>query len=158
MQAIRLGRAAGAVITVDLASSAPLLALGRRPALALIREAAPDLLFATRDEAKALLGPKYDDRLLDLAPIAVVKRGRKGASIHVRTDHKPLRFDVATTPIRATDTTGAGDAFDAGFLLGWLGARRRGVAPAAALQRGAIAGNRAALRQLRQPRPELSLG
>jgi sugar/nucleoside kinase (ribokinase family) len=158
MQAIRLGRAAGALITVDLASSAPLLAIGRRPALALIREAAPDLLFATRDEAKALLGPKYDDRLLDLAPIAVVKRGRKGASIHVRTDHKPLRFDVATTPIRATDTTGAGDAFDAGFLLGWLGARRRGVAPAAALQRGAIAGNRAALRQLRQPSPELSLG
>ena len=158
MEAIRLGRAAGALITVDLASSAPLLALGRRRSTAVITAAAPDLLFATRDEAKALLGTKYEERLLELAPIAVVKRGRKGASVHVRTDGKPLRFDVATTPFHAADTTGAGDAFDAGFLLAWLDARRRGVAPAAALQRGAIAGNRAALRQLSQPRPELSLG
>jgi sugar/nucleoside kinase (ribokinase family) len=158
MAAIRLGRAIGALITVDLASSAPLLALGRRRSIALIRDAAPDLLFATRDEAKSLLGPKYEERLLELAPIAVVKRGRKGASIHIRADGKPLRFDVATTPIQATDTTGAGDAFDAGFLLAWLDARRRGIAPAAALQRGAVSGNRAALRQLSQPRAELNLG
>jgi sugar/nucleoside kinase (ribokinase family) len=158
MEAIRLARAAGALVTVDLASSAPLLAFGRRRSTALIREVAPDLLFTTRDEAKALLGPKYEERLLELAPIAVVKRGRKGASIHVRADSKPLRLDVATTPIAATDTTGAGDAFDAGFLLAWLAARHRGVAPAVALRRGAVAGNRAALRQLLQPRSELSLG
>ena len=67
-------------------------------------------------------------------------------------------MDVATTPIVATDTTGAGDAFDAGFLVGWLDGRRRGLSPAAALRRGAVAGNRAALRQLSHPRSELSLG
>ena len=158
MEAIRLGRAAGALITVDLASTAPLLALGRRHGIALIRDARPDLLFANRDEAKSLMGHKYEERLLDLAPVAVVKRGRKGASIHVRTDRAPLRLDIATTPIKAADTTGAGDAFDAGFLVGWLDARRRGLAPAEALRRGAVAGNRAALRQLSHPRRELSLG
>ena len=56
MASIRLAREAGALVTVDLASTAPLLALGRRAGIAVIRAAAPDLLFATRDEAKALLG------------------------------------------------------------------------------------------------------
>jgi sugar/nucleoside kinase (ribokinase family) len=157
-EAIRIARETGALVTVDLASTAPLLALGRRSGIGVIRAAAPDLLFATRDEAKALLGHDYEAGLLELAPIAVVKRGRKGASIHIRADRKPLRLDVATTPIVATDTTGAGDAFDAGFLVGWLDGRRRGLAPAAALRRGAVSGNRAALRQLAYPKPELNLG
>jgi ribokinase len=156
--AIALGRAQGALVTVDLASSAPLLAIGRKAAISLLGDVAPDLLFATRDEAKALLGPKYEERLLELASVAVVKRGRKGASIYVRADRRPLHLDVATTPIAAGDTTGAGDAFDAGFLVGWLDARLRGLAPAVALRRGAVTGNRAALRQLQQPRPELSFG
>jgi sugar/nucleoside kinase (ribokinase family) len=69
-----------------------------------------------------------------------------------------LRLEVATMPIAAADTTGAGDAFDAGFLAAWLAARRRGSAPAAALRRGAVAGNRAALRHLSNPPGELALG
>ena len=157
-EAIRLAREAGALVTVDLASTAPLLALGRKAGAAVIREAAPDLLFATRDEARALLGHGYEAALLELSPIAIVKRGRKGASIHIRADRKPLRLDIATTPIAASDTTGAGDAFDAGFLVGWLDGRRRGLTPIACLRRGAVAGNRAALRQLSQPKAELSLG
>jgi ribokinase len=158
MAATRMARAAGALVTVDLSSSAPLLARGRRAALRLIEEAAPDLLFATRDEAKALVGPKHDDQLLDLAPIAVVKRGRKGATILLRDGAGRLRFEVATTPVKAGDTTGAGDAFDAGFLAGWLEARRRGVDPAAALQDGALLGNRTALRQISAKPAELAIG
>jgi sugar/nucleoside kinase (ribokinase family) len=161
MAATGLARDAGALVTVDLASAAPLLALGRRAAVALIGDARPDLLFATRDEARALLGSKHEERLLELAPIVVVKRGRKGATIHVRPDlaaaRGNLRFEVATTAIRSTDTTGAGDAFDAGFLFGWLEARRRGLASSAALQRGAVVGNRTALRHLAAPPGELSL-
>lgn len=156
MVAIRLAREAGSLVTVDLASSGPLLAHGRRAALALIREAAPDLLFATRDEAKALMGAKREDGLLALAPIVVVKRGRKGATILVRDGADGLRFEVATTPLKAADTTGAGDAFDAGFLSAWMQARRRGLAPAAALQRGAVAGNRLALRHLSNPPGEIT--
>jgi sugar/nucleoside kinase (ribokinase family) len=158
MEAARLAHAAGALVTVDLSSSAPLLASGRRAALRLVADAAPDLLFATRDEAKALMGHKDELRLAELAPIAVVKRGRKGATILVRQGDQTLRFEVATTQVKAHDTTGAGDAFDAGFLAGWLDARRRGLAPQAALQRGAVLGNRTALRQISSVPAELSLG
>ena len=156
MVAIRLAREAGSLVTVDLASSGPLLAHGRRAALALIREAAPDLLFATRDEAKALMGAKREDGLLALAPVVVVKRGRKGATILARDGADGLRFEVATTPLKAADTTGAGDAFDAGFLNAWMQARRRGLGPAAALQRGAVAGNRLAIRHLSNPPGEIT--
>jgi sugar/nucleoside kinase (ribokinase family) len=144
---------------VDLSSTAPLLAKGRRTALKLLEEARPDLVFATRDESRALIGSKRDDEgLIDVAPIAVVKRGRKGATVLVRDGKRVRRFEVATSPIRAADTTGAGDAFSAGFLHGWLDARRRGAAPTAALQRGAVAGNRAALRHLSTAPAELPLG
>lgn len=158
MVATHMAREAGALVTVDLSSSAPLLAGGRRAAMALIREANPDLLFATRDESKALMGPKREERLLELAPVAVVKRGRKGATILVRDGDDHLRFEVATTAIKAGDTTGAGDAFNAGFLVGWLAARRRGWTQRAALRRGALVGNRIALRHLARPPGELTLG
>jgi sugar/nucleoside kinase (ribokinase family) len=158
MAAAKLGHEAGALVTVDLSSSAPLLAHGRRAALRLIEDASPDLLFATRDEARALVGAKRDERLLDLAPAAVVKRGRKGATVLLREGRGRIQLEVATTPVRAPDTTGAGDAFDAGFLAGWLEARRKGLAEAAALQRGAVLGNRTALRQIAARPPELSIG
>lgn len=158
MAAAKLGHEAGALVSVDLSSSAPLLASGRRAALRLIGEAAPDLLFATRDEARALLGPKREERLLELAPAAVVKRGRKGATVLLRAGGDHVRLEVATTPVKAEDTTGAGDAFDAGFLAGWLEARRKGLAEAASLQRGAVLGNRTALRQIMTRPAELSIG
>ena len=157
LAAIDLARAAGARVTIDLASAVPLLAQGRDAALELLHRAAPDLLFATADEARALLG-RREREILDLAPIAVIKRGREGATILVREGKDRLRFEVATTPIVPVDTTGAGDAFDAGFLAGWLAAIRRGVAPTAALQRGAVLGNKTALRHLSTPPAELVLG
>jgi sugar/nucleoside kinase (ribokinase family) len=158
MAATRMAREAGALVTLDLSSSEPLLQDGRRAAVALVREAAPDLLFATKDEARALLGAKDDERLLDLAPIAVVKRGKKGATILLRDGKAVLRFEVATSPLKNVDTTGAGDAFDAGFLAAWLEARQKGLPPSAALQRGAVGGNRCAHRHLSNPPGELVLG
>jgi sugar/nucleoside kinase (ribokinase family) len=158
LAAARLAHAAGLLVSVDLSSSGPLLARGRQAALSLILNAAPDLLFATRDETRALVGGKHEERLLELAPIAVVKRGRKGATVLARDGRATLRFEVATSAVNASDTTGAGDAFDAGFLSGWLDARHRGAPLATALQRGAVLGNRIALRRLATAPTELVLG
>ena len=159
--AAELGRAAGAAVSVDLASSGPLLAHGRAAAVELLASVTPDLLFATEAEASALLAGQGIERLLDLAPLAIVKRGAKGASVLVRasgTGDQGLRFDVATRPIPATDTTGAGDAFDAGFLVAWLSATRSERHRPTVLRRAVLAGHRAAARQLTRPPEELQLG
>lgn len=155
---IELAREAGAVVSVDLASIGPLLADGRRSARALIADVAPDLLFATGSEASALLGGRSVEELLEFAATAVVKRGSKGATVLARVGDGGTRFEVATEHIAAADTTGAGDAFDAGFLVGWFAARAAGGSLPASLQRAAVAGHRAATRQLSTPRPELPLG
>ncbi len=157
-RAIELARAADAAVSVDLASIGPLLASGRRAARSLIAGIAPDLLFATASEAEALVGSRRVDELLDYAPTAVVKRGAKGATVLTRLGSRPTRFEVATEHLEATDTTGAGDAFDAGFLVGWFAAREAGRSLPASLQRAALAGHRAAARQLSTRRPELPLG
>jgi sugar/nucleoside kinase (ribokinase family) len=157
-RSIELARAGGAVVSLDLASTGPLLAGGRPVALELVGAVQPDFLFTTAAEATALLGARALAALLDLAGTAVVKRGAKGATVLTRSEGGPLRFEVATTRLAAADTTGAGDAFDAGFLAGWHAARAAGHAPAAALHRGALGGHRAAARQISTPRPELSIG
>jgi sugar/nucleoside kinase (ribokinase family) len=157
-RAIELARGAGAIVSVDLASVAPLLAGGRRVANELIASAAPDILFATAAEMEALLAGAPAERLLDVAGIVVLKRGPKGARVLARSGSERLRFEVATAPIDAVDTTGAGDAFDAGFLVGWFAAKAAGRALPAALHRATLNGHRVAARQLSTPRPELTLG
>ena len=156
-RAIELAREAGAAVSIDLASIGPLLARGRRAARALLEEIAPDLLFATASEAEGLLGRYAVEGLLEVAPVAVVKRGSKGATVMARDRDANLRFEVATEHINATDSTGAGDAFDAGFLVAWFTARGAGRSLPASLQRAALAGHRAAARQLTSTRPELSI-
>jgi ribokinase len=157
LRAVELARAVGALISVDLASIGPLLADGRRAARTLLDQVAPDLVLATAAESEAFLGRRPVDGLLDLAPMAVIKRGAKGATVLARDGEGRLRFEVATEHLVARDTTGAGDAFDAGFLVGWFAARAAGRSVGASLQRAALAGHRAAARQLSTPRPELPL-
>jgi ribokinase len=171
-EAIRLARAAGAAISLDLASVGPLMADGREAALGLVRSVRPDVLLATATELAALLGSPVDGRLhagssesapASLAPLVVIKRGASGAAVHgFDGGGGPITFEVATKPIQATDSTGAGDAFDAGFLLGYLAERRSagptgGVPTAAGLRRAVMAGHRAAARQLTGPYAQLEL-
>ena len=156
-RAVQFAREANASVSVDLASIGPLLAGGRGEARDLIAGIAPDLLFATAAEAEALLGSRLGEGLLDFAPTAVIKRGSKGATVLTRQDPERLRFEVTTEHLAATDTTGAGDAFDAGFLVGWFAGRAAGRSSTVSLKRAAVAGHRAAARQLSSPRPELPL-
>jgi sugar/nucleoside kinase (ribokinase family) len=184
-EAIRLGRSAGALVSLDLASVGPLLADGRDAALALVRDVAPDLLFATAAELYGLLGTtsRTDARATDLAAIVVIKRGAAGVTVLVREmaggvagraapggsssggsalgaapGGSSLKFDVTTHPVAAADTTGAGDAFDAGFIAEWLASRGAGRTALVALRRSAVVGNRIAARQVAAPRRELQLG
>ena len=57
-------------------------------------------------------------RLFERYPleIIVVKRGRKGATIHTRK----RKIDIAPYRVKEVDPTGAGDCFDAAFLVGLL--------------------------------------
>jgi sugar/nucleoside kinase (ribokinase family) len=166
VRAVELARARGARgvrVSVDLASVGPLLAHGRREARDLVARLQPDVVFATEPEAEALLGRHAPEGLLADARIAVIKRGSRGARVFARDDRDatgeaPLRFDVATSTVPAEDTTGAGDAFDAGFIAGWLGALESGHGGTDALHRATIAGHRAAARHLRSPRTELPPG
>jgi len=156
-RAVTLARDTGALVTVDLASAAPLLARGRETAQRLVAIVAPDIIFANTAEAAAFLGAGDLEPLLRFAPIAIVKRGASGATLLARrSGAPPFRLDIATRPLAAADTTGAGDAFDAGFLAAWLAAGRDSTP--AVLRRGVVAGNRVAARQIAAPRPELDLG
>jgi len=159
-RAVGLVRERGGLVSLDLASSAPLLAHGRRAARELVAAVAPDLLFATAREADAFLGGYGVEGLLDYAPTVIVKQGSRGAAVlsRVATGVDPERFEVAAGAVTATDTTGAGDAFDAGFLSAWLTARAAGHAEPVALHRGVLAGHRTAARHLRSSRPELPPG
>ncbi len=156
-RAIELARASRALVSLDLASVGPLLAKGRRAAIHLIRDAAPDILFATRAEAEAVAGGRDLRGLGEFAPIVAIKGGRSGASVLAESTEGRFAFDVATAPLGATDTTGAGDAFDAGFLVSWLAAEAAARHRPATLRRAVLAGHRAAARQLSTTPRELSL-
>jgi len=160
LHAASLVRARGGLVTVDLASRAPLLAAGADAGLRAVRACAPDIMFANHDEMSALVGSRGARKLLDVAPIVVVKLGSAGCRVLWRgpTAAAPLEIEVATKPIKAADTTGAGDAFAAGFLFSLLGGDFDRHKPSAAqLRKAALAGHRTAARALSGPRPELDL-
>jgi sugar/nucleoside kinase (ribokinase family) len=157
--AVRMARAGGAQVSCDLSSFGPLLAQGRRAARELIASVGPDILFATETEAEAFLGRYAADGMVEHASIVVIKRGARGARVLAReADGNILRFDVATAQVAVADTTGAGDAFSAGFLAGWLVARGAGRTIPDALHRATVAGHRAATRQLTAAKQELPPG
>lgn len=163
MRAAELARAEGMLLSTDLSSEGPLLAYGVRRSRARLAELAPDILFANRAEAAALLrepGRRVWARLLAHAPLVVVKDGVWGCRVLWQEDDATRQVDVAATRVgRKVDTTGAGDAFAAGFLHSLLGSGgRSAMVRDKALRKAAMAGHRAAGATLRRGRPELRLG
>ncbi len=130
--ALARARAAGMTVSLDPSSAAPLAAFG---AARLLDLAGPlDVLLPNRDEALVLGAPEDDPvaaarALAARAREVVVTLGAEGA---VWTDGTAVVAAAAAAPGPVADTTGAGDAFTAGFLAAWL----RGADPADALAAG----------------------
>jgi sugar/nucleoside kinase (ribokinase family) len=93
-------------VSVDLSSTAAIEAAGVTRFRSAVAEARPELVFANEAEA-ALVGDVE-------ARTVVVKRGRHGCS--VRSSDGSV--ELAAVDAEVVDSTGAGDAFAAGFLLG----------------------------------------
>jgi len=121
--AATMARERGAHVSVDVAAWTEIRAFGPVRFRELIDVVAPDVLFATEAEWE-MLGGAYLS-----APTGVIKRGPRGVTI-VTED---ARLDLSPVEGEVVDTTGAGDAFAAGFLLGGSleDAARRGLDAAA---------------------------
>ncbi len=165
LRAAELAGTLSLLISTDLSSTRPLLTFGIGRARARFAEMGPDVLFANRLEAAAMLeqtGRRAWAGLLVHAPLVVVKDGAWGCRVLWRgTDRDRVRqLDVAAERMAAhVDTTGAGDAFAAGFLFSLIGSGGRdAMTRDKALRHAAEAGHRAAAEALRRGRPELQPG
>jgi len=123
LAAIALAHERGVSVSVDAASAALIRLVGSSQFLSWIGRPTP--LFANAEEAQALSG---HISALDAARAlsfhcgqTVVKLGADGAL----WAENGQASSVPTTPLRVVDTTGAGDAFAAGFLAARIG----GIAP-----------------------------
>jgi sugar/nucleoside kinase (ribokinase family) len=139
LHAIELARQAGTTVSVDPASAGPLADVGAGTFLSWV--AGADLALANLDEAAVLTGsadPAEAARALtDAFATVVVKLGAGGALLARRGTsevvHRP------TVMLDIVDSTGAGDAFAAGFLPVW----RTGGSAEQALDAGNALGARA---------------
>jgi sugar/nucleoside kinase (ribokinase family) len=113
---IRKVRAPEVTVSADIGWNPTTLESKELPSL--LREL--DFLFANKTEAQAMTGKlnmaKAIRELARWTRLPVVKLGAEGC-LTVR-DSKLLR--VSSLAVRSVDTTGAGDAFNGGFLHGYL--------------------------------------
>lgn len=138
LRALAAARGHGLTTSVDAASAAPLRQVGAAAFRSWVRGV--DLLLVNADEAEVLAaGGDAVHRARELSTTArhvVLKSGAAG-SLWVGPDGAVT--SVPARRVEAVDATGAGDAFAAGLLAGWLA----GVPAAQALARAGELGARA---------------
>jgi sugar/nucleoside kinase (ribokinase family) len=109
-RAAGLVRAGGGTVSVDLASRRVIADFGPERLRRMLGELSPELVFANEKE-RAELGP---EAAVDAT--WVLKRGATGAAV----ERNGERAEFPAVPAEVVDTTGAGDAFAAGYLVGGL--------------------------------------
>lgn len=150
MEAVAIANQAEIPISVDVAD--PFVVTTVRDAMWRLVEEFADIVFLNAEEARALTGqapPQAIETISRICDTVVLKLGSHGSMIKTRNE----LITIGVHPTVALDTTGAGDAFAAGFLYGrtkgWS-TRRSGdlgsrVASLAVGQVGAVVRDRAAL-------------
>jgi ribokinase len=106
VRAVVLARERDARVSVDVAASTVIESVGAAGFRALLAGLAPDVVFCNEEEEHAVGGPIA-------GPVWIVKRGARGASVD-GTLH------AIATPTPVIDSTGAGDAFAAGWITGGI--------------------------------------
>jgi sugar/nucleoside kinase (ribokinase family) len=104
VRAVELARAHGARVSVDLSSWSAIRDRGANAFRGLVASLAPDVVFANEDEEETFGGPLT-------GAVWILKRGADGCSFD--------GDERAALPVGAVvDTTGAGDALAAGWIVG----------------------------------------
>jgi sugar/nucleoside kinase (ribokinase family) len=137
LAAMAYARKHGVPVSLDPSSHAPLLSLGAGAFWDLVGQV--DLLLPNRHEARALSGSREpEDALLTLhrhAGAVVIKLDQEGCIVS-----EGDRVERIPAPaVQVVNATGAGDAFDAGFLAAWRSGEGLRAACRAAVSLGAFA-------------------
>jgi sugar/nucleoside kinase (ribokinase family) len=103
-------RAQGGRISVDLSSAEGIVAFGAERLRERLGQLQPDFIFGNEAEWDAAGGA------LPFSTARVIKRGSRGFFLHEPLEDRPQSF--APVPAEVLDSTGAGDALAAGFLVG----------------------------------------
>lgn len=80
---------------------------------AILDKCRPEIIFMNKEEAEKAW--KLFDKVIETS-LVVVTRGKKGCSVYKKGNNKYYK----TIKVKRVDTTGAGDAFAAGFIYGYL--------------------------------------
>ncbi len=142
----------GIHVTVDPASTGFLRETGVENFLAWTR--GMHMCFPNAEEAALLTGTENPDAQFKMLTqnydVAVIKRGGQGAEA---ADHRGGRWRAQAKPVAVIDTIGAGDAFYAGFVAGYL----HGQPIQSCLESGVAAGTQSTtITGGRPPRPDRS--
>jgi sugar/nucleoside kinase (ribokinase family) len=117
-EVIALARSFGLTISLDPSWDDELI---RRDSDFFEISAGIDLLLPNVEEGKALTGESADEAILqslrERFPLVVLKCGDRGAV----ASYESTCVSAEALRVNVVDTTGAGDAFNAGFLHSWLG-------------------------------------
>lgn len=106
-------------IPVSLDAADPSVVASQRGAMWELIEEMVDVVFLNEEEARTLCDsdvPAALDRLGDVVDTVVIKLGSKGSLVR----HAGETVQVGVHKVTARDTTGAGDAYAAGFLFGYV--------------------------------------